>query len=124
MLGPINTAEAAGKPVKGTIFLTPGGDGPRASGLIGNYPSAEIYADRPDGTTQVLLRDEQDDHSSVGPMLKLGHYHFAGSLPGTDLQKELGFAPTHVQFAGPGGSIQVRESLPSLNPNGTRLARP
>lgn len=124
MLGPVNMAEAFGLPVKGTIFVTPGSDGPRASGLIGNYPSAEIYADKPDGTTRVLLRDEQDDHSIVGPMLELGHYHLAGSLPSPGLQKELDFARTHMQFAGPGGSIQVRESLPSLNPGGTRLVHP
>ena len=45
----MNMAEASGKPVAGTIFVSPGEGGPRASGFIGDYPSAEIYADLPDG---------------------------------------------------------------------------
>jgi hypothetical protein len=126
MVGPINMAEAAGKPVAGTILVSPGQAGPSASGFIGDYPSAEIYADRPGGGTQVLLQDEQDNRTVMGPILELGSYHFVGDLPSDQVQKALGFSPTHMTFHGPGGSVQVQEPLrtPPVGSNGTRMAPP
>ncbi len=126
MLGPVNTAELSGKPVAGTILVSPGIAGPTASGLIGDYPSAEIYADRPGGATSVLLQDEQDNRTSFGPILELGSYHFVGDLPDEHVQQEVGFSPTHTTFHGPGGSIQVEEPLerPMVSSRGTKMAAP
>jgi hypothetical protein len=104
-MGPVNMADASGKPVAGTIFVSPGESGPSASGFIGDYPSAEIYADRPDGGTdggtKVLLQDEQDNRTVFGPILELGSYHFVGDLPSADVQRELGFSPTEIELRGP-----------------------
>ena len=126
MLGPVNMADASGKPVTGTVLVSPGESGPSASGFIGDYPSAEIYVDRPDGSVQVLLQDEQDNRTVFGPILELGSYHFVGELPGVDVQRELGFSPTQTEFRGPGGSIQVRVPLdvPTVGSSGTRLTPP
>jgi hypothetical protein len=119
-------ADASGKPVAGTILVSPGENGPSASGLIGDYPSAEIYADRPGGGTQLLLQYEQDNRTVFGPTLELGSYHFVGDLPSVDVQRELGFSPTQTEFRGPGGSAQVRVPLdaPTVSSSGTRLTPP
>lgn len=124
MLGPVNMAEAGGMPVAGTILVSPGGDGPTSSGLIGDYPSAEIYADSPAGGTRVLLRDDQDNHTVFGPILELGSYHVVGELPGAAIQRELNFSSTTPVIAGRTGITQDILVNPTLNPRGTRLTAP
>jgi hypothetical protein len=126
MLGPVNAAELSGKPVAGTLLVSPGAAGPTASGFIGDYPSAEISADRLGGGTRVLLADEQDNRTSFGPNLELGSYHFVGDLPSEQVQRELGFSPTHLTFHGPGGSMQVVEPLdtPTVSARGITMGPP
>lgn len=126
MLGPLNTAELSGKPVAGTVLVAPQSGGPTASGFIGDYPSAEIYADSPGGESRVLLQDEQDNRSPLGPVLELGSYHFVGELPAPAVQEELGFSPTHTTFIGPGATGQIEQPInqPTINPRGTRLTPP
>jgi hypothetical protein len=126
MLGPVNTAELSGKPVAGTVFVAPQTGGPTASGFVGDYPSAEIYADSPGGDTRILLQDVQDNRSPFGPVLELGSYHFVGALPAAAVQEELGFSPTHTTFFGPGATGQIEQPInqPTINSQGTRLTPP
>lgn len=126
-IGPINAPELLGKPVAGNIFVSPGPSGPTASGLIGNYPSAEIYGVPSDGgSTRVLLQGDQFNHTVMGPMLELGNYHLVGNLPDSGTLAELNFRPTQTEFAGPGGSIQHQVPLDWFSPNqsATKLGAP
>ncbi len=126
MFGPVNIAEVLGMPVAGTVLVAPQTAGPTASGFIGDYPSAEIYADSPGGNTRILLQDVQDNRTQWGPVLELGSYHFVGELPAAAVQRELGFSPTHTTFIGPGATAQIEEPInrPTASQRGTRLAPP
>lgn len=74
-------SELAGKVVSGTVIVSPHDDGPSIYGDVGDYPSLEIYSDRPGEPTRTLLNDEADNTGSAGPLLELGTNHVVGEKP-------------------------------------------
>jgi hypothetical protein len=68
--------------VNGDLVFSPGAGGVEVNGTRTNYPSLEVYQDRPDGTTQTVLIDPARSGSSDGPMLNLPRHHDVGPLGG------------------------------------------
>lgn len=68
--------------VNGDLVFTPGLGGVEVNGTRTNYPSLEVYQDRPDGTTQMVLIDPARSGSSDGPLLNLPRHHDVGPLGG------------------------------------------
>lgn len=68
--------------VNGDLVFTPGPGGVEVNGTRTNYPSLEVYQDRPDGTTQTVLIDPARSGSSDGPLLNLPRHHDVGPLGG------------------------------------------
>ncbi|MCK0517622.1 hypothetical protein [Williamsia sp. DF01-3] len=119
----VNGADLLGKQVKGTLLVAPGDDGPQVSGTIGDYPSTEIYVDRPDGSTATLLQDDQDNHTEFGPALELGSYHIVGQLPPQDVQNELDYDAMDRKF-GPRIVTDPMVNEPSFGSGTTKLTPP
>jgi hypothetical protein len=74
-------SELAGKVVSGSVIVSPHESGPSIYGDVGDYPSLEVYSDRPGEPTRTLLNDEADNTSSAGPLLELGTSHVVGDRP-------------------------------------------
>lgn len=74
-------AELFGLVVRGDIVVTPGtGGGPAAvDGVIGDYPSLEIYQSMPDGSSQTLAQDAADSGNVFGPLTELPSSHQIGT---------------------------------------------
>lgn len=68
--------------VNGDLVFTPGPEGVQVNGTRSNYPSLEVYQDRPDGTTHTVLTDPARSGSSDGPLLNLPRHHDVGPLGG------------------------------------------
>ncbi|ASL18105.1 putative alpha/beta hydrolase [Mycobacterium intracellulare] len=68
--------------VNGDLVFTPGPGGVEVNGTRSNYPSLEVYQDRPGGTTQTVLIDPARSGSSDGPLLNLPRHHDVGPLGG------------------------------------------
>jgi hypothetical protein len=64
--------------VNGDLVFTPGHDGVTVNGTRTDYPSLEVYQDRPDGSTHTVLIDPADSGSSLGPALNLPFHHDVG----------------------------------------------
>ncbi|WP_207843036.1 hypothetical protein [Williamsia soli] len=119
----VNGADLLGKQVKGTILVSPTVDGPQVSGTVGDYPSLEVYVDRPDGSTATLLRDDQDNHTELGPAIELGSYHIVGELPSQDIQNELDYTPEERRIV-PRMATSPEVVEPSFGSGTTRLTPP
>jgi hypothetical protein len=119
----VNGADLLGKQVKGTILVSPTDDGPVVGGTIGDYPSVEIYADRPDGSTVTLLQDDQDNHSEWGPAIELGSYHVVGSLPSQEVQNELDYDATERKIV-PRMAASPTPVEPTFGADSRRLTPP
>lgn len=73
-----DAAKVTGQTVHGDIVV--GSD--HVSGRISDYPSFEVYHDRPDGTTQTLDQDEADSNvlgKPFGPLSELPFMHEVGT---------------------------------------------
>ncbi|OBJ21270.1 hypothetical protein A9W93_14540 [Mycobacterium colombiense] len=68
--------------VNGDLVFTPGPEGVQVNGTRSNYPSLEVYQDRPDGTLHTVLIDPARSGSSDGPLLNLPRHHDVGPLGG------------------------------------------
>lgn len=68
--------------VNGDLVFAPGPEGVQVNGTRSNYPSLEVYQDRPDGTTHTVLIDPARSGSSDGPLLNLPRHHDVGPLGG------------------------------------------
>ena len=73
-------ADLSGHMVRGDVVLTPGISGQPAAvdGLIGDYPSLEVYQNMPDGTTHTIVQDAADSGNSLGPLTELPFSHEIG----------------------------------------------
>lgn len=68
--------------VNGDLVFTPAPEGVQVNGTRSNYPSLEVYQDRPGGTTHTVLTDPARSGSSDGPLLNLPRHHDVGPLGG------------------------------------------
>jgi hypothetical protein len=73
-------AELSGHVVRGDIVVTPGAGSAAASvdGVIGDYPSLEVYQDLPTGQTYTLAQDAADSGNVYGPLTELPFSHEIG----------------------------------------------
>ncbi len=73
-------AELSGHVVRGDIVITPGASGAAASvdGVIGDYPSLEVYQELPTGETRTLAQDAADSGNVYGPLTELPFSHDIG----------------------------------------------
>lgn len=73
-------AEVSGHVVRGDVVITPGAGGRPAAvdGIIGDYPSLEIYQSMPDGSSHTLAQDAADSGNAFGPLTELPFFHRIG----------------------------------------------
>jgi len=74
-------ADLSGHVVRGDIVVTPGAGGQPASidGVVGDYPSLEVYQEMPNGTSHTLAQDPADSGNPYGPLTELPFSHEIGS---------------------------------------------
>ncbi|KWX65975.1 hypothetical protein ASJ79_27135 [Mycobacterium sp. NAZ190054] len=74
-------AEVSRHVVAGDVVVTPGIGGQPATvdGVIGNYPSLEIYQSMPDGSLHTLAQDAADSGNILGPLTELPFRHEIGN---------------------------------------------
>ena len=66
--------------VRGEVAVSSGEEGMTAGGVVGRYPSMEMYHHRPDGSVQPLLIEDAPNRSSMGPLLGLVGRRGVGEL--------------------------------------------
>ena len=64
--------------VNGDLVFTPTADGVHVDGTRTNYPSMEVYQDKPNGSTHTVLIDPAVAGNSTGPMVNLPEHHDVG----------------------------------------------
>jgi hypothetical protein len=64
--------------VNGDLVFTPGADGVTVNGTRSDYPSLEVYQDRPNSSTHTVLIDPADSGRSLGPAFNLPFHHDIG----------------------------------------------
>ena len=74
-------ADLSGHVVRGDIVVTPGAGGQPASidGVVGDYPSLEVYQEMPNGTSHTVAQDAADSGNPYGPLTELPFSHEIGS---------------------------------------------
>ncbi len=70
-------AKWAGLTVNGDLVFTPASNGVHVDGTRTDYPSLEVYQDRPDHDVHTVLIDRADVGNSLGPM-DLANHHDIG----------------------------------------------
>ncbi|MEV6071010.1 hypothetical protein AB0L82_31070 [Nocardia sp. NPDC052001] len=65
--------------VNGDLVFTPGANGVQVNGTRTDYPSLEVYQDRPNGQTSTLAIDSAVTGRSWGPAVNLPFHHDIGS---------------------------------------------
>lgn len=65
--------------VNGDLVFTPTSEGIRVDGTRTDYPSMEVYQDRPGATTRTVLIDPAVAGNSTGPMVNLPSHHDVGA---------------------------------------------
>ncbi|ORM37155.1 hypothetical protein [Williamsia sp. 1135] len=64
--------------VNGKLVLSPVDGDIAVAGRVTDFPSMEIYQDKPDGSTATIHRDDAADHVHYGPVLNLPFHHYFG----------------------------------------------
>lgn len=64
--------------VHGEVAVSSYGDGFRVGGVVGEYPSLEIYHHRNDGSVEPLVIEEAEDRSETGPLWGLPRRNTVG----------------------------------------------
>ena len=105
--------------VNGDLVFTPGSNGVTVNGTRTDYPSLEVYQDRPDGSTHTVLIDPADSGSSLGPALNLPFHHDVGigGKAFAPFEVKDGYNPTYdVRVPLPATPFGPVTSLPSAVP--------
>lgn len=110
-------SDLTGHVVQGDIVVSPGLSGQPATvdGVVGDYPSLEVYQNMPDGTVRTLAQDAADSGNSLGPLTELPFSHEIGNGPAA-LEPFESYAPQL-----PGGPRYPGDTVPyvpgQIDPN-------
>jgi hypothetical protein len=106
------TLQGHAETVNGDLVFTPGSNGVEVNGTRTDYPSVEIYQDRPDAPTKTVLLDPAQSGSSLGPGMNLPYHHDIG----TGAMATRPFHDWNYQYDVPGNDKPSASFGPASNP--------